>query len=175
MSSVAEPVALGAQVAGGLVSAGAAASKSIADRAAYDIQATAASTNANLDRAAAGDAIRRGQVASVNSDLRYNQIKGTQIATMASNGVSLAEGSPLNILTTTDLTRQNDADVISMNAQKEAWGYNVRAANEDSNAGLLRMRAGMENPTRAAGTSLLTSAGAVASKWFSARHPGYGG
>lgn len=175
LSEIFEPIALGAQVAGGLVSAGAAASKSIADKAAFEIQATASETNANLDRVAAGDAIRRGQVESVKSDLRYNQIKGTQIAAMAANGVSLDEGSPLNILTTTDLTAANDADVIAMNAKKEAWGFDIKAMNEDSNAKLLRMRAGMESPGRAAGTSLLTSAGAVASKWYATRNPGYSG
>lgn len=155
------------------MSAGAAASKSIADRAAYNIQATVAERNAGIDREAAGDAIRRGQTESVRSDLRYNQMKGTQIAAMAANGVALDEGSPLNILTTTDVTRNLDADVIAMNAGKEAWGYKVRAMNEDSNAELLHDRANMEHPGRAAGTSLLTSAGSVASKWYATRNPGY--
>lgn len=171
LSSVFEPVALGAQVGGGLVSAGAAASKSIADRAAYNIQATATENNAALEHAAASDALRRGQVSVVNSQLRTNQVKGQQIAALAANGVALGEGSPLDILTTTDLTGINDADVIAMNAKKEAWGYDLRAANDEANAKLLRMRAGMENPGRAAGTSLLTSAGTVASKWYSTRNP----
>ncbi len=168
-----EPAALGLQVAGGIASGGAAASKSIADRAAYNIQAAATESNADLERAAAGDAIRRGQVASVNSQLRTNQVKGAQIAGMAANGVDLGSGSPLNILTDTDMTGINDTNIIAMNAAKEAWGFNVRAGNDDANAKLLRVRAAMESPSRAAGTSLLTSAGTVASRWFSTRNPGY--
>lgn len=168
-----EPLAMGTQVAGGVMAAGAAASKSIADRAAYNIQATATENNATLEHAAAGDAIRRGQVAQVGSELRTRQVKGAQIAGMAANGVDLGSGSPLNILSDTDLTGINDVNVIAMNAAKEAWGFNLRASNDESNARLLRARAAMESPVRAAGTSLLTSAGTVASKWYSTRNPGY--
>lgn len=171
MSDVLEPIALGASSAGAILSSGAAYAKSEADRAAFETQATATANNAALERAAASDAIRRGQVATVNSGLRARQIKGQQIATMAANGVALDEGTPLNILTDTDLMAANDANVIAMNATKEAWGYNVRAGNDEANAELLRRRAEMESPGRAAATSLLTSAGTVASRWYSTRHP----
>lgn len=171
MGDVLEPIALGASSAGAILSAGGAYAKSSADRAAYQTQATALSNNAELERVAASDAIRRGQTTQANSDLRARQLKGQQIATMAANGVALDEGSPLNILTDTDLMAANDANVIAANAAKEAWGYNVRAGNDEANADLLRRRADMESPGRAAATSLLTSAGSVASRWYSTRHP----
>jgi hypothetical protein len=170
MGDVLEPIALGASGAGAIMSAGGAYSKSAADRSAYETQSTALSNNAELECAAAGDAIRRGQTAQVNAALRARQVKGQQIAAMAANGVALDEGTPLNILTDTDLTAANDANVIAMNAAKEAWGYNVRAGNDEANAALLRRRAEMESPGRSAATSLLTSAGTVASRWYSTRH-----
>lgn len=171
ISSILEPAAFGAQIAGGVMGASAAASKSAADRAAYNIQANASRENAVIDRAAAGDAVRRGQVEQANAGLKARQIKGQQIAAMAANGLDLTSDSPLDILTTTDLTAANEASVIASNAKKEAWGYNVRAYNDEKNADLYETRARAENPLRAGATSLLTSAGAVASKWYSTRHP----
>lgn len=169
-SATLEPVALGVQTAGAFVSAGAAASKSIADKAAYSTQARATSANAEVERLAAADALRRGQVTQANAAVRTNQLKGQQIAELAAHGVEIGEGSPLEILTGTDLMGVNDANVIAANAAKEAWGYDVRAKNDDINATLLRARADMESPGRAAAGSLLTSAGTVASRWYSTRH-----
>lgn len=169
-SSTLAPAALGMQTAGAFVTAGASASKSIADKAAYSTQARAMSANAEVERMASADATRRGQVAVFNSGVRTRQLKGQQIAQMAENGVDLGEGSPLNILSDTDLMGANDANVIAANAAKEAWGYDVRAKNDDNNAMLLRARADMESPGRAAAGSLLTSGGTVASRWYSTRH-----
>lgn len=175
LSDVFEPLALGVQTGGAFLTAGAAAAKSTADKAAYGIQATATENNAALEHAAAIDAIRRGQVAQATSQLKTRQLKGNQIATMAAHGLDLGEGSPLDILTDTDFMGEVDAGIIAANASKEAWGYDVKAANDKSNAALLRSRAEMESPGRAAATSLLTSAGTVASKWYSTRNPGYTG
>lgn len=169
-SNVMEPVALGMQTSGAFMSAGAAASKSIADKAAYSTQGRALSANAEVERLASADAARRGQVAVFNSGLRTNQMKGQQIAELAAHGVEIGEGSPLQILTGTDLMGVNDANVIAANAAKEAWGYDVRAKNDELNANLMRARSDMEDPTRAAAGSLLTSAGSVASRWYSTRH-----
>lgn len=169
MSDVLETTAHSAMLAGSFMGAGAAASKSIGDKAAFNIQADAARTNAELDRAAASDAVTRGQKAVAQSQLKTNQVKGMQIAAMAANGVDLSSDTPLDILTTTDLVGATDANIIAANAAKEAWGYRVRAGSEDANAALLDSRAGMENPWRAAATSLLTSGGAVASKWYGTR------
>lgn len=174
MAEVIEPIALGTQVAGGFVSAGASYAKSTADKTAYEIQATVADNNATIARAQSGDAIRRGQLETVKSGLRARQLKGQQIATMAANGVDLSTGSPLNILTDTDYMAATDADIIALNAAKEAWGFDVQASNAKNNADLLRYRAGMESPGRAAATSLLTSAGSVASKWYGTRRPLFG-
>lgn len=144
--------------------------KSLADKAAYETQATVADNNSALAQLQASDAIRRGQTAQFTSQLRTRQLQGTQAATMAANGVDLSSGSPLNILSDTEFMGNNDAGVIAMNAAKEAWGYNVQAANASNNANLLRARAETESPGRAMATSLLTSAGNVASRWYGVRH-----
>lgn len=164
-------LSLGLQTAGAVTSAGAAASKSISDRAAYQMQSAAMGTNATLERAAAADATRRGQTAVFNSELKTRQLKSQQVADFAARGIDMSEGSALNILSDTDLMGATDANILATNAAKEAWGFNLRAENDTANAALLRSRADMESPTRAATTSLLTSAGSVSSKWYATRHP----
>lgn len=171
MSEVLGPVALGAQGVGAAFTASGAYTKAVADKTAYGVQADVADQNAVIARAQASDAITRGQTATFNSQLRTRQIKGQQIAAMAANGLDLSEGTPLNILTDTEFMGQNDANVLARNAIKEAYGFSVSAANAKSNADLLRYRADMESPGKAAAASLLTSAGSVASKWYSMRHP----
>lgn len=171
MSEVLGPVALGAQGVGAAFAASGAYTKAVADKTAYGMQADVADQNAVIARAQASDAITRGQTSTFNSQLRTRQVKGQQIAEMAANGLDLSEGTPLNILTDTEFMGENDAGVIARNAIKEAWGYSVQAANMKSNADLFRYRADMESPGRAAATSLLTSAGSVAQKWYSSRHP----
>lgn len=155
----------------GAVTAGAGAyNKSVADKAAFETQAAVAANNSQFAQMQASDADTRGQTAQMNSQLKTRQLQGNQAAIMAANGVDLATGSALDILTDTSFMGANDASVIAQNAAKEAWGYKVQESNEVSKANLYRQRASAENPGQAQRTSLLTSAGTVASRWYGARH-----
>lgn len=157
----------------GAVAAGVGAyNKSIADKAAYDIQATVANQNAGVAELQRQDAITRGQTQEFTSTLRARQLKGAQVAQMAANGVALSEGSPLSILTDTEMMSAADAAVIRQNALKEAWGYQVQGSNYRSNSDLLKMRSDMESPIAAGATSLLTGAGKVAASWYKTRKAG---
>lgn len=64
---------------------------------------------------------------------------------------------------------ERDIQLIKDNALKEAWGYDVMAANDRSNAALYRYREGAEHPGLNAATTLLTGAGAVAANWYNIR------
>lgn len=156
----------GAQAVGVVASTSAAYTKSKADKAAYDYQAKIAENNAQADEWRAQDAIVRGQSAEAQQRLKTAMLAGTQRAGMAAGGLDLAEGSPLNILTDTAYQGELDANTIKDNASREAWGYRTQASNDRGNADLLRSRAAMENPGRAAATTFLTGAGSVASSWY---------
>lgn len=159
----------------GAVAAGVGAyNKSVADKAAYDIQATVANNNAGVAELQRQDAITRGQTQEFTSTLRQRQLKGQQVAQMAAGGLALSEGSPLSILTDTDLMGAADAAVIRQNALKEAWGYAVQESNYKSNSDLLKLRSDMESPLAAGATSLLTGAGKVAATWYKSRKAGGG-
>lgn len=133
---------------------------------AYNYNAAVDENNAQLATQQAHDAITRGQINETNEELKTAQLAGKQRNLMASRGVDLSEGSPLNQLVTTQFMGDRDAAAIATNAGREAWGHDVEAANYRDNAKLLRTRADSVSPwTNAAGT-LLTTGGTVASKWY---------
>lgn len=159
-------VGLGMQAAGGVAAAYGAYTKSKAEKTAFEMQAQVADNNKQYANWQAEDAIRRGQKATVATQLKTRQLKGAQIARMAENGIDLGEGSALNILTDTDFMGAIDANTVTDNAAKEAWMYRTQASNYGGNADLLRMRAKSSNGLGAATGTLLTTAGHVASRWY---------
>jgi hypothetical protein len=123
-----------------------------------------ANANAALADQQAADALARGQSNEFNQRLKTAQLKGTQTARMAANGVALDSGSPLDILTSTDVMGEADANTIRDNAAKEAFGYKSQAAN-------YRAQAGAANPFAAGFTSLIGASGQVADRWYKYKNP----
>ena len=118
-----------------------------------------AGVNAGLAQQQVADAIARGRTAEFNSRLKTANLKSTQTARMAANGVALDSGSPLDVLTSTDVMGEQDALTIRNNAAREAYGYNVQAAN-------YKAQAASANPFAAGVSTLLGSAGSVANNWY---------
>lgn len=141
--------------------------KSKADKAAYEYQAKVQENNATLAGWQAEDAITRGQVSESNQRMKTAQLKSTQRASLAARGVALDEGSPLDILTTTDVMGERDALTVRDNAAREAWALREQGKGYTSNASLLSARADSENPLMAGAGTLLTGAGSVAKQWYS--------
>lgn len=117
-----------------------------------------AQNNAAIAEMQAQDAEIRGEKAAQQVRRNTSQMVGTQRAVMAARGLDLAEGTPADIIDQTDFFGQVDEQTTRNNAKKEAWnaraqkvGYNIEAA--------------ANNPNTAFTTSLLGSAGSVASAW----------
>jgi hypothetical protein len=141
--------------------------KSQADQQAYEYQSKIASNNAQIAEWQQHDALMRGQVAENNVRQKAAQLRGSQEALMASRGLDLGEGSPLNILTDTQFMGARDANAAHDNAAKEAWGAGVQAQTYRADAAALKSRADAESPLRSAMGTLLTGAGKVAASWYS--------
>ena len=154
------------QLAGAAGSAVGSYKASQGTKAAYEAQAQIAENNAVIAGWQAADAERRGALKATQSRIQYSQLKGSQRAAMAANGIELSVGTAQNILNDADQFGQVDANTIIDNAAREAWGYRVQASNYHDNASLLQSRADAESPLMAAGTSLLGSAGKVAASWY---------
>lgn len=154
------------QYAGMAMSAVSAFKGSQASKDAYGAQADTSARNAQVAEWQAQDAERRGSVAAMSQRMKTNQLKGTQRARLAANGVDLGQGSALEILADTDYFGEVDAGTIQDNAAREAWAIRQQAAGFTAESTLLRNRSDSETPWLAAGTSLLTSAGKVAGSWY---------
>lgn len=130
------------------------------------LQANLADTSARVSESAAQATLLTGQREEQKSMLATASLKSAQRVGMAANGVDLGEGSPLNVLTTTDTMGQIDANTIKANAIKSAWGYRMQGVNQTNQANMSRAAADAINPTQSAISSLLGSAGSVASSWY---------
>lgn len=126
------PVAIGA--IGGLIQG---QQQSAADLA----QASALTQNAAYLNRAANDARIRGAVDADTQRVQTQNLIGTQRAAMAANGGVVDEGSNALIQQDTAQYGELDAMIISNNAAREAYGYEVQAGSNLSNAQTLKKNA----------------------------------
>jgi hypothetical protein len=161
--------ALGAQAIGGIGETYASYRKSAGEKQGYEYQSQVARNNAKLAEWQAEDAIDRGVSTKQQIQMKKAETYGTQRATFASRNVALDEGSALNILTETLFMGARDEGIAEDNANKEAWALRNQAAGYESNASFLSQRAAQQNPYLDAAGTALTSAGRVASSWYTMR------
>ena len=155
----------GVQAAGAITSAGGAYQQAQGQRSALAYQASIADFNAHIAGFQASDAIRNGQTAEENQDLKTGQVTGTQRATMAANGVDLGFGNATEILSTTAMMGQRDANQIHDNAMMQAWGYRTQQSSYlQTESELNSLRSGI-HPLVSGASSLLTGATQVAASW----------
>ena len=130
------------------------------------MQAELAAINAKTAEATAQSMLLAGQRNEQRSSIATANLTSTQITAFAANGIDLGEGSAARTLTSTDVLGEIDKNTIHANAVREAWGYRTNAVNYQNDA-LLKTAAGdAVSPGTAAGTSLMNSAGAIASSWY---------
>ena len=147
-----QALAMGAQAVGGVAQA----------VGAYD--STAARRNmlgmdAQIAQWQSSQALASGQVQEEDSRLQSGQLFGRQRAQLAANGVQLGSGSALDLLAGTKVIGNMDATTIHNNALRAAWGYQTQSTID-------RYAASNLNPTTTGLTTLLGSAGSVASSWY---------
>jgi len=129
-------------------------------------QAQMSEINARMAELGAKGELLRGEREVQSSKLKTAQVKGAQRASMAANGIDLGEGTAAQVLTTTDVMGEIDANTIASNAIRSAWGYRTQAQNYRGEAAVGRATASGINPLAAAGSSLIGDAGQVASSWY---------
>lgn len=101
-------------------------------------QAEAANESAKVADAQALDAVNRGNSQAEEVRRRNAQAAGTQAATAAATGGDLASGSFLDIFGDTAQFGALDTLTTINNSQREAYGYQVQAANSRAEASSLR-------------------------------------
>lgn len=129
-------------------------------------QADIADINARIAELGAQSELAAGEKQVAAQTLRAGQIKGAQRAAMAANGIDLGEGSAAEVQASTDIMKDIDKDTITANAVRSAWGYRTQATNSQIEALTKRATASGISPLGSVASSLLGSAGSVASTWY---------
>lgn len=111
-----------------------------------EYQSKVAKNNAKVAEWQAADAKARGDQEAANVRRKYAALQGTQAASLAARGLDISEGSANAILTDTDFFSAYDQNVTRSNAEREAWGYKVRAGNFRGDAAYYGSVADAENP-----------------------------
>ncbi|MBU3554826.1 hypothetical protein [Polynucleobacter sp. UB-Piko-W3] len=156
-------VAMGA---GALTSAFGAQSKADSQKMALEGQAYMDDTNARLAELSAQSALLSGQRQEASIYLKRGQMKSTQRTALAANGIDLTSPTAQNILTTTDVMGEVDANTAKANAIRNAWGYRTEGMNYTNKAITARGNASAINPDMAFATSLLGSSTSAAKDWY---------
>ena len=136
------------------------------------LQANLADTNAQIAELGAQSALAQGAKEEQRSRLQTTALKKSQRVALAANGVDLGVGSAAELLTSTDLMGDIDANTIKANAMRSAWGYRTQATNYQNQASMNRATAGAISPGGGAVGTLLGSAGSVAQSWYTFNQAG---
>jgi hypothetical protein len=137
-----------------------------ARKSSMQFEADMSDINARLAESTAQGTLLAGRAEEQRSRLQTAQLKSSQRAAMAANGIALDEGSAADVLTSTDVLGEIDANTIHANAVRAAWGYRTQSMNARNDALLRRSAAGGLDAGAAAVTSLIGSATQVSSSWY---------
>lgn len=137
-----------------------------AQKSSLEFQSQLDGINARLAESSAQSILFQGQREEQRSRLQTAQMKSAQRVALAANGVDLTEGSAAEILTSTDVLGESDANTINANAVRAAWGQRTQATNLQIDAMGKRTAARAVNPGMAATSTLLSGATQVASSWY---------
>lgn len=160
-------MSLAAQGAGGIASAFGAFSGAQAQKSGLKAQAAIADTNARITEMSAQSTLDAGNKEIGRYTLSAGKAKGAQRAAMAANGVDLGVGNAAETLASTEIIKEIDKNQIEANSIRSAWGLRTQATNYQNDALVKRATAGSISPFATGATSLLNSATAVASSWYS--------
>lgn len=142
-------------------------SSAIGQQNALNSNADLSDINARLAELGAQSTMLAGTRQAGSILLKGGQLKGTQRANMAANGIDLGSDTATNILTSTDVMKEIDADTAMANAVRQAWGYRTQATNYTNDANIKRSMASAINPNQQALSTFLSGAGQVAASWYS--------
>lgn len=158
--------ALGMQAAGVGMSTVSAIYGAQMQQIAFNYQADISEINAKLSETQAMQAIESGRDQAGQVRMQAENLKGSQRAAIAANGIDRREGSAKNIIDSTTMLSEQEENNVKLNAARTAFGYRTQAINNNAQAAGARMSASSISPFLQGGTSLLSGSGQVASNWY---------
>lgn len=121
--------------------------------------AVIAEENQRMAELAAEDALYASAVRIGQISMKAERVKSGQKVAMAANGIAADAGTYAEVLTTTDIFKEESIREERLNGYRQAWGIRTQALNYGAQAGAYRASAASSNPL-AAGTAGLMSGAA---------------
>lgn len=160
-------IAIAASVLGTATSVYGQIQQANAQSAQYSYQRQVNEQNARTAQWKADDARVRGQEAEVAQRRKAGLLMEDQKTALAGQGFDMGDETGSMVLADTAMLSELDAQTIRKNASREAWGYEVEAANFKNQANLSGMASSNASTSGwiNAGSSLFSGASSVADKW----------
>lgn len=111
-----------------------------------DLQAKIAEENQRMSELAAEDALYQSQVKIGEISRKAQQIKSSQKVSMAAAGIAATAGTYAEVLTSTDVMKQESINIERANGYKAAWGYRMQGLNYGAQAGAASVSASSSSP-----------------------------
>ena len=127
-------------------------------------QANIARLNAQIMERQAQGTLRAAEKAIVSKTMQAGQVKSTQRARLAANGIAVGVGSAAEMQASTDIIKEIDANQIKSNAVAEAWGTRMKATQYEGQ--VLMAEANKQSAALNFGTTLLSGASQVANNYM---------
>lgn len=136
----------------------------------YNYQAGVAQVNAAVAKQDANYATVAGGVSAEESGMRSRFQVGQTKATYGAGNISTTSGSPSKVVSSEINIGQENEGIISANAAKQAYGFNVKAAGDTATAGadILASKTSGESETLNVASSIIGAVSSVSSKWTQA-------
>lgn len=129
------------------------------DQARYE--AAVAKNNQTIATANAADATRRAELEASRLSRNASALAGTQRAAFAAKGLDISDGTPGDLIDQTNFFGKVDAETARYNGKVESWQKLSQASNFGAQASAAKSKA-----DGISASGLLSSAGAVADKWY---------
>lgn len=144
-----------------------------AEKNALTGEAQIAKVNAKVAEDSAQSALLAGARQQQQTMIATSNMKATQRVGYAANGIDASGGgTPVNVAASTEVMGEIDRNTEAANAVRAAWGYRTQETNDKNSARSLAAQAAGINPATMGLTSLLNSAGSVASNYYNMKKAG---
>lgn len=127
-------------------------------------QANIARLNAQMMERQAQGVLRSAEKAIVTKTMQAGQVKSTQRARLAANGIAVGVGSAAEVQASTDIIKEIDKNQLKTNAVADAWGYRLKAVGYEGDA--LMAIAKKQSAGLNFGATLLSGASQIANNYM---------
>lgn len=127
-------------------------------------KANIARLNAQMMERQAQGVLRSAEKAIVTKTMQAGQVKSSQRARLAANGVAVGVGSAAEIQASTDIIKEIDKNQLKSNAVADAWGYRMKAVGYEGDA--LMAMAKKQSAGLNFGATLLSGASQIANNYM---------